>query len=74
MPVPIESLHKATEREVSQLDREAPLKVRACRGTREGSSVEGFTLGHALCRSYSKVEESALTSTPKFEGGPARDL
>ena len=35
--------------------------------------VQG-TPGHALCRSYSKVEESALTATPKFEGGPARDL
>ena len=30
--------------------------------------VEVFTLGHALCRSYSKVEATALTSTPKFEG------
>ena len=61
-------------REVPQFDREAPLKVRACRGTWEGSSVEGLTLGYVLCRSYSKVEESALTATPKFEGGPARDL
>ena len=26
-----------------------------------------------MCRSYSKVEVSALSSTPKFEGGPARD-
>ena len=26
-----------------------------------------------MCRSYSKVEVSALSSTPKFEGGRARD-
>ena len=61
------------EREVHQLDRAAPLKVRACRGTYEGSSVEVFTLRHALCRSYSKVEASTLSSTTKIEGGPARD-
>ena len=47
--------------------------MRACRGTREDSSFEVFTLRHTLCRSYSKVEESALSSTPKFEGDPARD-
>ena len=47
--------------------------MRACRGTREGSSFEVFTLRHTLCRSHSKVEVSALSSTPKFEGGPARD-
>ena len=62
------------EKEVPQLDRAAPLKVRACRGTGEGWSVEVFTLGHALCRSYSKGKGSALTATPKFEGVPARDL
>ena len=76
---PLKPLHTACadrlEREVHQLDRAAPLKVCACRvGTREGSSVEVFTLGHALCRSYLKVEASALSSTPKFEGGPARDV
>ena len=38
------------------------------------ASVEVFTLRHAVCRSYSKVEASALNSTPKFEGGSARDL
>ena len=27
-----------------------------------------------MCHSYSKVEASALSSTPKFEGGSARDL
>ena len=61
------------QRELHQLDRATPLKVRACRGTREGSSFEVFTLRHTLCRSYSKIEVSALSSTPKFEGGPARD-
>ena len=59
------------EGEDRQLDRAAPLKVRACRGAREGSSVEAFTLKQALCRSYSKVEASASSSTPKFEGGSA---
>ena len=60
--------------EAPQLDRAVPLKVRACRGTCKGLLVDVFTLRHALCRSYSKVEASALTATPKFEGGPARDL
>ena len=31
-------------------------------------------LRYALFRSYSKVEASALSATPKFEGGLARDL
>ena len=74
---PLKPLHVACanrlETEVHQLDRAAPLKVRACRGTSEGSSVEVFTLRHALCRSYSRVEASALSSTAKFEGGSARD-
>ena len=48
--------------------------MRTCRGTLESSSVEGFTLRHAVFNSYSKVEASALSATPKFEGGPARDL
>ena len=38
-----------------------------------GSSSDVFTLRHTLCRSYSKVEVSAFSSSPKFEGGPARD-
>ena len=61
------------QRELHQLDRATPLKVRACRGTCEGSSFDFFTLRHALCLSYSKVEVSDLSSTRKFEGGPARD-
>ena len=62
------------ETEVHQLDRAAPLKVRACRSAGEGSSVEVFTLRYALRRSCSRVEASALSSTPKFEGGSAREL
>ena len=61
------------QRELHQLDRATPLKVRACRGASEGSSFEVFTLRHTLVRSYSKVEVSAFRSSPKFEGGPARD-
>ena len=72
-PLPSARTDKAGK-EVPQYDRAAPLKVRACRGLREGWSVEVFTLGHALRRSYSKVEASTLTATPKFGGGPARDL
>ena len=73
--MPLEPLPAACadrlETELHQLDRAAPFKVRACRDTRESSSVEVFTLRHALCRSYSRVEASALSSTPKFEGGSA---
>ena len=61
------------QRELRQLDRATPLKVRACRGTWEGWSFEVFTLRHTLCLSYSKVEVSDLSSTRKLEGGPARD-
>ena len=61
------------QRELHQLDRATPLKVRACRGTCEGSSFEVFTLRHALCLSYSKVEVSDLSCTRKLERGPARD-
>ncbi|CAM9504597.1 unnamed protein product, partial [Ascophyllum nodosum] len=53
------------QRELHQPDRAMPLKVRA-------SSFEAFTLRHTLCCSYSKVEVSAFSSSPKFEGSPAR--
>ena len=73
LPTAIETLARGArgqsfEREVPQLDRAAPLKVRACRGTREGWSVEGFALGHALCRSYPSCVTSALTATPHSRG------
>ena len=74
LPYKTHSAQRPRIREVHQLDRAAPLKVRACRGTWKSLLVEVFTLRHALCRSDSKVGASALTATPKFEGGPARDL
>ena len=62
------------ERVVTQIDRAVPLKVRACEGTSEGSSDEVFMLGHALCRSNSSSEKSALAATPQIEGNSALDL
>ena len=50
------------------LDRAVPLEVRACEGTSEGSSTEVFMLGHALCRSSSSSENSALAATPQIGG------
>ena len=59
---------------VPQLDRAVILKVRACQGTPEGSSAEVFMLGHALCRSNSSSEKSALAAAPQIVGNPALDL
>ena len=65
---------KRLERVVSQLDRAAPLKVRACKGTSEGSSTEVLKLGHALCRSNSSSKNSALAATPQIRGNLALGL
>ena len=62
------------ERVIAQIDRAVPLKVRACEGTSEGSSAEVFVLGHALCRSNSSSEKSALAATPQIGRNPALDL
>ena len=61
-------------RVIAQIDRVVPLKVRACYGTSEGSSAEVFMLGHAMCRSNSSSEKSALVATPQVGGNPALDL
>ena len=45
----------------------------AC-GTSKGSSAEVFMLEHALCRSNSSSEKSALAATPQIGGNPALDL
>ena len=59
---------------IPQLDRAVPLKVRVCEDTSEGSSTEVFMLGHALCRSNSWSENSALAATPQIGGIPALEL
>ena len=59
------------ERVIAQIDRAVPLKVRAWGGTLEGSSAEVFMLGHALCRSNSSSEKSALVATLQIGGDPA---
>ena len=61
-------------RVIAQIDRAVPLKVRACQDTYEGSSAEVFMLGHALCRSNSSSEKSALAAKPQVGGNPALDL
>ena len=53
------------ERVVSQLLRVAPLEVRACQGTSEGSLGEVLMLEHARCRSNSSCIKPALAATPQ---------
>ena len=59
---------------VPQLDRAVPLKVHACQGISEGSSADVFVLGHALCRSISWCEKSALAARPQIGENPGLDL
>ena len=62
------------ERVIAQIDRAVPLKVRACKSTSEGLSAEVFMREHALCRSNSSSEKSALATKPQIGKNPALDL
>jgi len=61
-------------RVLAQINSPGPLKVHACEGTSEGSSAEVFMLEHALCRSNSSSEKSALAAEPQIGGNPALNL
>ena len=61
-------------RMLAQINSPGPLKVRACEGTSEGLSAEVFMLEHALCRSNSSSEKSALAAEPQIGGNPALNL